>query len=68
MHRYIPISILSESLLMFGYSSNPPVKFILENEAEIRSHENLIPEKTLHALVELYEELSKWRQIWLMFR
>lgn len=58
MHRYIPISLLSEALLMFGWSPNPPVKFILENEAIMRSHANLIPHETLDGLVVLYEKLS----------
>jgi hypothetical protein len=59
MERYIPIPILAETALIFGYSSNPPVEFLLGVENCLRKHQNLIREKVWTALQETFADNGK---------
>ena len=59
MERYIPIHFLSETVLMFSYSSNPPTQFILSMEETVRNHLNLVQPKVWDLLEPVFENLSK---------
>ena len=58
MHRYIPISILAETIVVLGFSTSVPREFILECKETLDTHLNLITEEVQAELVKLYAILG----------